>query len=146
LGNFPAQAIADEAFRQLQEKVASHGREGTLDVEAVFEDAVKDGGANAVVVVGPGRDIQRPGAEVLATGAARFEFGMVNIEVGHSLVGQGMSVKTADIFFAWRRRLPARWIYAAVRHATVRAYLPKGTRATRKPTLTFRLAGAAMKR
>ena len=84
-----SQAVVDEALGQLQEEVALHGGEGAFDVEAVVEEAVEDGLADEVVVVGLGRDVQRPGAEGLAAAAAGLVLGVVDVEVGHLAVGQG---------------------------------------------------------
>jgi hypothetical protein len=71
-----------------------------LDVEAIFEDAVQDGGADAVIVVGLGRDIQGPGTEVLAAGATRAIFGIVDVGVGHLLVSQRMNTTVERAFAA----------------------------------------------
>src|SRR5439155_7923770 len=69
--------------------VPVHGRQGGLDVEAVFEDTVEDGLADGAVVVGLGRDVQRPGVEGLAATAAGLVLGLVDVEPGFLPVGQG---------------------------------------------------------
>jgi hypothetical protein len=89
LADLPAQAVVDEALGQLQEEVSFHRGAGALDVEAVAEDAVEDGLADLAVVVGLGRDVQRPGAEVLAAAAAGLVLGVVDVEPGFLTVGQG---------------------------------------------------------
>src|SRR5206468_496842 len=65
-GQLPAQAVVDEAVGQLQQEVALQGGLGLLDVEAVVQQAVEDGLADGGVVVGLGRHVEGPGAEVLA--------------------------------------------------------------------------------
>ena len=42
LSDLPAQAVVDEALGQLQQVVAAHAVDGTLNVEAVFEDVLED--------------------------------------------------------------------------------------------------------
>jgi len=98
LSDLPAQTVVDEALRQWQSEVASQGSEGALDVEAIFEDAVEDGGSDAVVVVGLGRDIHRPGAKILAAAAARLILGVVDIEVSHLLESQGAEATVEGAF------------------------------------------------
>ena len=49
-----AEAVVDEPPGQFQAEVALHGDEGAFDVEAVDRDAVQDGVADLVVVVGLG--------------------------------------------------------------------------------------------
>ena len=88
LGDFPADAVVDEAPGQFQGEVAPHRREGALGVEAVIEDAVEDGLTDRAVVVGPGGDAHRPGAEGLAAATARLALGIVDVEAGHLAVGQ----------------------------------------------------------
>jgi hypothetical protein len=71
-----------------------------LDVEAIFKDTVEDGCADAVVVVGLGRDIEGPGAEELAAAAVGLILGVVDIEVGHLAVGQGVDTTVEGAFAA----------------------------------------------
>src|SRR5262245_31689419 len=100
LGDLPAQAVVDEALRQHQEEVTSHGGEGALDVEAVFEDALQHGSSDQAVVVGLGRDGKRPGAEELAAAAARLVLGVVDVEVGDLAVGQRADTTVEGAFAA----------------------------------------------
>jgi hypothetical protein len=93
LGDPPAQAVVDEALREFQAEVSPQGskgghRDSGRDVEAVLEDAVEDGGADEVVVVGFGRDIQRPGAKGLAAGTPGLVLGVVDIEPSLLPVGE----------------------------------------------------------
>jgi hypothetical protein len=74
-----------------------------LDVEAIFEDTIKDGCSDAVVVVGLGRDVEGPGAEELAAAAAGLILGVVNIEVGHLAVGQRVDTTMEGAFAATGR-------------------------------------------
>src|SRR5581483_5364395 len=89
LRDLPAQAVVDEALRQRQQEIAGHRGQGALDIEAIGEDAVEDGGAHALVVVGLGRHGQRPRAEVPAARAAGLVLRIVDVEVGDLAVGQG---------------------------------------------------------
>jgi hypothetical protein len=89
LSDLPAQAVVDEAFGQLQEEVAFHGGTSALDVEAILEEAIQDGGTDEAVVVGLGRHVEGPGAEGLAAGAAGPVLGVVDVEIGHLAVSQG---------------------------------------------------------
>jgi hypothetical protein len=88
-GDAPAQAVVDEALREFQAEVTAHGGEDTFDVEAVLQDPVEDGIADPLVVVGLGRDSERPGAKELATGAACFVFRVDDMEVCLLAVGEG---------------------------------------------------------
>src|SRR5262249_53490992 len=69
-GQAPLQAVVNEAAGQLEVAVASHGRQGPLDVEAVVEDTVEDRLADQVVVLGLGADLGRAGTEILAAATA----------------------------------------------------------------------------
>src|SRR5262249_57246428 len=89
LGDLPAQAVVDEAGRQLQQEVAAHGLAGALDVEAVFKETVEDGAADGVVVIGLGRDVGRVGAKGLAAGAARPVLCVGELEPDDAPVGEG---------------------------------------------------------
>lgn len=53
-----------------------------------ISDTVQDSLTDLRVVVGLGRDIQRPGAEVVAATAAGLVLGVVDVEVGFLTVGQ----------------------------------------------------------
>src|SRR5262249_61509135 len=94
-----AQAGVDEAFGQVQQEVAFDRSAGALDVEAVVDDAVEDGLADGLVVVGLWGHVQRPATEGLATAAARLVLGVVDIEEGHLAAGQGADT-TAQAAFA----------------------------------------------
>jgi hypothetical protein len=69
-----------------------------LDVEAVEEDAIKDGLADHRVVARLGRDVQRPGAEELAAATAGLVFAIVDIEKGHLAIGQGTDTTVEEAF------------------------------------------------
>jgi hypothetical protein len=69
--------------------------------------------ADLLVVVGLGRDIQRPGAEVFAAAATSLVLGVVDIDVGFLTVGQ-------------RADTTVKMAFAAARLAAVRARLAFG--------------------
>jgi hypothetical protein len=71
-----------------------------LDVETVFEDAFKHGGADLVVVVGFGRDRKGPGTEGLAAAAARLVLSVVDIEESNLAVSEGTDTTMAEAFAA----------------------------------------------
>jgi hypothetical protein len=85
----PVEAVVDEASGQVQKEVTPHGGAGALDVEAVIEQAVEDGGADPVVVIGLGGDVEGPGAEVPAAGASGAILGVTDVEVSLLAVSQG---------------------------------------------------------
>src|SRR5204862_129541 len=96
----PTQAVVDEALRQAEEEVAFHGSDGAQDVEAVFEEAVEDGHSDEIVVVGLGRDVLGPGAEVFAAGTAGLILSIVDVEVGDLAIGQGADTTVEGAFAA----------------------------------------------
>ena len=73
---------------------------GALDVEAVVEDAVEDGLADEVVVVGLGGDAGRAGAEGLAAGAAGGVLGVEDAKPEATAVGEGADVAFEAAFAA----------------------------------------------
>ena len=97
-GQLPAQAVVDEAVGQRQQEVASQGGLGLLDVEAVVQQAVQDGLTDGGVVVGLGRHVQRPGAEVLAAAAAGAVLCVGDLQAGAAVVGQGANATPEGAF------------------------------------------------
>src|SRR5262249_13201001 len=89
------QAVVDEALGEAKQEVALEGAQGALDVEAVVKEAVEDGLADGLVVVGLLGDVQRPGAEVLAAAAAGLVFCVTDIEPGLLAVGEGPDAAVA---------------------------------------------------
>lgn len=88
----PIQAVVDEAGGEIQQEVAFHGGDGALDVEAVVEDALEDGLADEVVVVGPGGDTRRAGAKSLEAGAPRRILCVEDVNPDDRLVADGADV------------------------------------------------------
>ncbi len=84
----PVEAVVDEATGQVEQEVAFHGRTGTLDVEAVVEDAVEDGLANEVVVFGFGADVGRTRAKRLAAFTAGGVLCVKDVQPDDADVGQ----------------------------------------------------------
>jgi len=85
----PAQAVVDETLGECDEEVPLHSSLSLLDVEAVVEQAVEDSLADGGVVIGLLGDIQGPGAEVVAAGAASLILSVGDFHPGDAMVGQG---------------------------------------------------------
>src|SRR5205085_670054 len=92
LGQAPVQAVVDEASGQGEQEVAFHGCDGTLDVEAVVEDAVEDGSADEVVVIGLGAAVGHPGAKILAAVTAGGVLCVEDVQPQGSPVVEGTDV------------------------------------------------------
>jgi hypothetical protein len=89
LSDLPIEAIVEEAIRQLEVEVTSQGLLDLLDAHAIIEDAVEDGLADLVVVMGLGRDALDLGAEGGAAVAGSPVFGGGDMEEEDGLVGEG---------------------------------------------------------
>src|ERR1700722_1349918 len=85
----PVEAVVEEATGQVEQEVAFHGRTGTLDVEAVVEEAVEDGLANEVVVFGFGADVGRTRAKGLAAATTGAVLCVEDVQPEDLAVGQG---------------------------------------------------------
>ena len=83
------EAVVEEAEGEIQEEVAPHGGDGPLGVEPVLQQAVEDGLADAVVVVGPGRVALGPGAEGSRAAAEGGVLGVADLGEGFLPVGEG---------------------------------------------------------
>jgi len=94
----PVEAVVHEADGEVEEEVATHGLEDSLDVEAVAEEAVQHGPADEGAVFGLGRDVEGPGAEGLAAGAEGAVLGVVDVEGGHLAVGEGADTTVEEAF------------------------------------------------
>src|SRR5262249_30522655 len=88
----PPQAVVDEAAGQLEQEVAFHTVDSALDVEAIVEDAVEDGQADEVVVVGLGAAIGHPGAKRLAAATAGGVLCVEDVQPQDRAVGDGTNV------------------------------------------------------
>ncbi len=74
LADLPVEAVVEEAVGQVEEEVALQGVLQPVEAHAVVEQAVDDGVANAVGVLGPRFDAWNLGTEGLAAGATGAVF------------------------------------------------------------------------
>ena len=95
-GQLPAQAVVDETIGDCHEEVALQGGLGLLDVEAVAQQAVEHGLADGGVIVGLGRHVQRPGAEILAAATAGAVLCVGDLQPGDAPVGEGAEPAAQD--------------------------------------------------
>jgi hypothetical protein len=95
----PWRAVVDEAAGQFQQEVALHAGPGAFDVESVVEEAVEDGCADGLVVIGLRGHVQGPGAEIPPARAAGAVFGVMDVEASLLAVSQRADT-TAEMAFA----------------------------------------------
>ena len=89
LGDLPAQAVVDEAGRQVQEEVAPQRRLQALHAHAVLQQAVQDGFADGVGILGLGLDAFEVSAEGAAAAAGGAVLGGGDLEDEDAPVGEG---------------------------------------------------------
>src|SRR5262249_39352988 len=88
LFELPAQAIVDKAGRQFQEEVAAQGVADAFDTQVVLQEAVEDGFADGIAILGLGFDAFDLGAEGSATSAAGAVFGGGDVQEQDGAVGE----------------------------------------------------------